>query len=115
MQTNNVKKERVSSFPRDALEQAQTVQNGWRIVGEKLSVPNLNMERFLEKLADAQQHVECAEALKQERARAIRERNIILSQLWDLTKRVRNAAKATFGDSSAELEQLLCLQREIGQ
>ena len=107
MQVNDMNKERVSSFPRDALEQAHTVQNGWKMVGEKLSVPNLNMERFLAKLSEAQQLVERAEALKQERVRAIYERNIILSEVWDLTKRVRNSAKATFGDNSDELGLLL--------
>lgn len=94
------------SFPRDALEQAEVVKNGWQQVGERLNVPNLDLVKFGEKLAEAQKQVERAERLKQERAQAIQERNVYLSDLWDLTKRVRNAAKATFGDTSEELDIL---------
>ena len=98
---------KVSSFPRDALEQAKVVQEGWDKVGQKLDVPNLTIQKFVTKLVEAKEQVERAEQLKVERARAIQERNICLSELWDLTKRIRNAAKATFGDASPELELLL--------
>ncbi|NIR49788.1 hypothetical protein GWO43_14820 [candidate division KSB1 bacterium] len=96
----------MSSFPRDTLEQAETVIHGWQEVGKKLNVPNLNVEKFVNKLQEAKEYVDKAEQLKLERAKAIQERNVCLSQLWDLTKRVRNAAKATFGDYSSELELL---------
>ncbi|MFQ5707396.1 MAG: hypothetical protein ACE5HO_08125 [bacterium] len=100
------KKARITSFPRDTLEQAKIVKQGWNSVGGKLLVPNISMETFLQKLAEAQSYVDRAEQLKLERAKAIHERNMCLSELWDLTKRIRNAAKATFGDYSAELELL---------
>lgn len=108
---SNPRQEKVSSFPRDALEQAEIVRLGWDKVGNKLSVPNLSMERFLEKLSEAKQHVRNAEQLKAERAHAIHERNLCLSELWDLTKRIRHAAKATFGDYSNEFESLVHLKR----
>jgi len=100
-----------TSFPRDALEQAQVAKAGWGKVGKKLTVPNLSVEKFESKLNEAQQYVERAELLKVQRAKAIQERNVFLSELWDLTKRVRNAAKATFGDYSSELETLLNAQK----
>jgi len=62
-------------------------------------------------LHEAQQYVEKAQLLKVQRAKAIEERNVFLSELWDLTKRVRNAAKATFGDYSQELELLISNQK----
>ncbi len=100
-----------TSFPRDALEQAQIAKTGWEKVGKKLTVPNLSVDKFESKLHEAQHYVEKAELLKVQRAKAIQERNVFLSELWDLTKRVRNAAKATFGDYSPELETLLNAQK----
>ncbi len=108
--TKNIDK--VLSFPRDTLEQALTVKYGWREVGDRLAVPNLSMEKFLQKLAQAQRQVERAEILKEERAKAIMQRNVYLSELWDLTKRIRNSAKATFGDNSEELDHLVNLQKQ---
>lgn len=98
---------KVKSFPRDALEQAKVILEGWNKVGDKLLVPNLTVEEFVKKLQEAEKSVEKAEELKILRAKAIEERNQHLSELWDLTKRIKNAAKATFGDYSPELEMLL--------
>ncbi len=83
---------------------------GWLEVGKRLAVPNLSVEKFESKLDEAREYVERAEQLKLERAAAIQERNVRLSELWDLTKRIRNAARATFGDYSAELERLMNLE-----
>ncbi|MCH7679741.1 hypothetical protein IID10_10320 [candidate division KSB1 bacterium] len=104
-------KTKSTSFPRDTLEQAQIVKTGWEEVGKKLAVPNLSVDGFESKLHEAQQYVEKAQLLKVQRAKAIEERNVFLSELWDLTKRVRNAAKATFGDYSQELELLISNQK----
>jgi hypothetical protein len=100
-------KTKITSFPRDALEQAEAVKSGWSEVGEKLLVPNLTMKKFQTKVAEAQKCADKAEELKLARAKAIQDRNVVLGELWDLTKRVRNAAKATFGDHSPELERLV--------
>ncbi len=110
----DTKKTRSASFPRDALEQAENVKTGWGKVGKKLLVPNLTVAKFENKLEEAQQYVEKAEELKIQRANAIHERNIVLSELWDLTKRIRNAAKATFGDYSPELDLLINAQKISG-
>lgn len=83
------------------------VRDGWDKVGKRLHVPNLTLQKFLSKMEEARARVEHAEQLKLAKARAIYERNVCLSELWDLTKRVRNAAKATFGDYSPELALLL--------
>ncbi len=105
-------KTKVTSFPRDALEQAEAVKTGWSEVGEMLLVPNLTMNKFESKVAQAQKCAEKAEELKIARAKAIQDRNVVLGELWDLTKRVRNAAKATFGDHSSELERLVPAREE---
>jgi hypothetical protein len=105
------KKRKITSFPRDALEQAHIVKQGWDKVKEKLVVPNLDLPKYIAKLEETQERVEKAEQLKIKRAKAIQERNVCLSELWDLTKRVRNAAKATFGDNSEELERLIIYQK----
>ena len=97
----------VSSFPRDTLEQAEIVKSGWGEVGTNLLVPNLTIDSFEDKLAEAKRCADKAEQLKLERAKAIQQRNVVLGELWDLTKRIRNAAKATFGDHSTELELLI--------
>ena len=101
------KKSKPLSFPRDTIEQARNVRTGWERVGGKLIVPNLSVEKFLKKLAEAADSVEKAEQLKLAKSQAIKARNVCLSELWDLTKRIRNAAKATFGDYSKELELLV--------
>lgn len=106
MSSNN-RKAKSTSFPRDVMEQAHTVKTGWEHVGNKLMVPNLTAQKFFNKLLEANESMETAEQLKLERAKAIQERNVCLSELWDLTKRIRNAAKATFGDYSRELELLM--------
>ncbi|MFQ5640231.1 MAG: hypothetical protein ACE5IR_19805 [bacterium] len=109
------RKTKISSFPRDALNQAEAVMIGWNEVGKKLFVPNLSVQKFLRKLDEAKKLVDEAEQLKLQRAKAIQERNMCLSELWDLTKRVRNAAKATFGDYSPELQLLLNLQNSASE
>lgn len=103
--------ERVSSFPRDALEQAEVAVSGWDSIGGKLIVPNLSMTQFLHKLEEARLYVVKAEEYKARRARAIQDRNVCLGELWDLTKRVRNAAKATFGDYSDEFERMVNMKK----
>lgn len=107
MSSNANKTRSTTSFPRDIIDQAKTVREGWQKVGRRLDVPNLSLQNFLNKLTQAQESVDKAEQLKLERAKAIQDRNKCLSELWDLTKRIRNAAKATFGDYSNELDLLV--------
>jgi hypothetical protein len=106
MSTNAAEKKRTNSYPRDAMTQAEIVIRGWSQVGERLFVPNLDLVSLQKKLQEAKKRVERAEVKKEERAGAVHERNLCLSELWDLTKRVRNSAKATFGDYSPELDIL---------
>ena len=101
------KKLKSTSYPRDALTQAEVVIEGWAKVGERLMVPNLDLLELREKLQQAHAFIERAEEMKEERAKAVQARNVCLSELWDLTKRVRNSAKATFGDYSPELDLLM--------
>ena len=101
------KKHKSTSYPRDALNQAEVVIEGWSQVGERLLVPNLDLTQLKGKLEEAQQYIERAEQMKEERAKAVQARNVCLGELWDLTKRVRNSAKATFGDYSPELDMLM--------
>jgi hypothetical protein len=98
-------KEISESFPRNTLRQADLALQGWRELSGKLFVPNLSIEEFQQKIAAAMDKVELAEKLKAERTRAVKVRNDYLKDIWDLTKRIRNAAKATFGDNSAEVEK----------
>ncbi len=107
------KKGQISSFPRDALEQAEIVMNGWNEVGKRLNVPNLTMQNYIDKFEEVKKSLEKAEQLKLQRAKAIQARNNCLGELWDLTKRIRNAAKATFGDYSRELDILINSVREL--
>jgi len=107
LNNSNNKQGKVSSYPRDVLEQAELVREGWDKVSIKLDVPHLSMDMFMQKLSQAKGRIDRAEALKAERARAIQERNQCLSELWDLTKRIRNAAKATFGDYSEEFDLMV--------
>lgn len=93
------------SFPRNTLRQADLALQGWRDLINKLAVPNLSLEEFERIIAEATEQVDLAEKLKEERSQAVKIRNAKLKDLWDLTKRIRNAAKATFGDNSAEIEK----------
>ena len=95
-----------NSFPQDALEQAQLTAKGWSELENLLDVPSLSLYEFRLKVAEVQQHVEHAEDLKKRRSAAIAERNRALKEIWDFTKRIRNAAKATFGDDSEEVEKM---------
>ncbi len=97
-------KETSENFPRNTLRQAELVIEGWKNFIDHLNVPNLNLNDFQEKIKLASEKVDLAEKLKRERSKAVRNRNQYLKEIWDLTKRVRNAAKATFGDNSNEIE-----------
>ncbi len=98
-------KETLESFPRNTLRQAELALQGWKELIDQLNVPNLTIESFEQKIKLAAEKVELAEKLKQERSKAVKIRNESLKDVWDLTKRIRNAAKATFGDSSATIEK----------
>jgi len=93
------------SFPRNTLRQAELAHDGWKELLKKLNVPNLTIKEFESKIAQATEMVDLAEKLKEERSRAVKQRNETLKEVWDLTKRIRNAAKATFGDSSKEIDK----------
>ena len=94
------------NYPRNVLEQSEVVQKGWRKLGSALQVPNLSYEDFVKLLAGARAKAEHTERLRQEWRQAVSQRDEALQELWDLTKRVRNAAKATFGDRASEVSQL---------
>lgn len=98
-------KETSESFPRNTLRQAELALQGWKELANQLHVPNLTMEDFEDKIKQTTDKVDLAEQLKEERSRAVKIRNENLKEVWDLTKRIRNAAKATFGDSSVEIEK----------
>ena len=61
-------------------------------------------EDFQKKISFAAGKVDLADRLKMERRNAVKQRNESLKVVWDLTKRIRNAAKATSGDSSKKIE-----------
>lgn len=92
------------SFPRNTLRQAEMVKKGWKNFINDLNVPNLSIQDFEKVIEKATEKVDLAERLKEERSEAVKSRNDFLKELWDLTKRIRNAAKATFGDSADEIE-----------
>ncbi len=98
-------KESSDSFPRNTLRQAELALQGWKDLIKKLNVPNLSVDDFEEKISYATEKVDLAEKLKEERSNAVKVRNESLKEVWDLTKRIRNAAKATFGDNSNEIEK----------
>ena len=106
MNAKNNGSEKMAGFPRNALDQAVAAQEGWFQLAEKLNVPNLTIQEFQEKLEQAAALSEKVEALHRERQATVQRRNELLSELWDWTKRVRNAARATFGDTSRELEKV---------
>lgn len=103
----NSDRNHISSFPRNALQQAATVHDAWKLLGEALQVPNLTMVEFQEILNKGFELSRRVEELHRERQRMVQLRNQVLQELWDLTKRVRNAARATFGDTSKEVEAVM--------
>lgn len=98
-------REASDSFPRNTLRQAELALEGWKELAKLLNVPHLTIDAFEEKIKYATEKVDLAEKLKEERSKAVQVRNDSLKDVWDLTKRIRNAAKATFGDSSTEIEK----------
>jgi len=98
-------KEANESFPRNTIRQAELALQGWKELQKELNVPNMSMEDFEKKISFATEKLDLAERLKIERSEAVKQRNESLKVVWDLTKRIRNAAKATFGDSSKKIEK----------
>ena len=93
----------MKSFPRNILEQAQIACNGWEKLGELLQVPSLTFDEYISILEQAKQKIEDARELQRKRAEAITVRDETLAELWVFTKRIRNAAKAVFGDDSEQV------------
>lgn len=93
------------SFPRNTLRQAELALQGWKDLKGELNVPNMSIDDFEKKISHATDKVDLAERLKIERSEAVKVRNESLKVVWDLTKRVRNTAKATFGDGSPKIEK----------
>ena len=96
-----------SSFPRNALQQATTVFQGWRELGESLQVPNLTLAEYEALYQRALALCERVDELHRERQEMVQQRNALLVELWDLTKRIRNAARAMYGDMSKEVEVVI--------
>lgn len=96
-------KEKGNKFPRDIMEQAEVIRDGWQELISKLNVPNMSIDTFNKKIIEAKAKIEATERLRAERAQMVQVRNIGLRELWGFTKKVRNAAKATFGDNSPEI------------
>ncbi|GEM_PF-1106498 len=92
-----------NNFPRDTIDQAEAICNSWQELLSKLNVPNISIEAFKEKIAAAKAKFEATERFRTERAQLVKARNTSIYKLWGLTKRVRNAAKATFGDNAPEM------------
>ena len=99
-----MKKENLS-FPQNTLIQAELVKNGWKELMDKFEVPNLTLKEFEQKIQLALEKTELAEKLKKERSEAVKNRNQYLKEVWDFTKRIKNSAKATFGDNSRNMEK----------
>ena len=97
-------KEANESFPRNTLRQAELALQGWKKLQKEVNVPNMSIDDFEKKISLATEKVDLAERLKIERSEAVKLRNEKLKDVWDLTKRIRNSAKATFGDSSEKIE-----------
>ncbi len=95
-----------SSYPRNALDQAKVTAQGWRKLEKQFSVPLVGLEDFWRLISDAEQLAEKAELLRQERSKIVLERDRLLSLVWKHTKRIRHAAKATFGDDSPDVQTL---------
>ncbi len=98
-------KEANENFPRNTLRQAELALQGWKELQKEVNVPNMSMDDFENKLSLAAEKLDLAEKLKVERSEAVKARNEALKDVWDLTKRIRNSAKATFGDSSEKIEK----------
>ena len=93
-------------YPRNALEEAIKTANGWQDLEGQLDVPSLDMKDFSRLIGKAKDLVDKAEELRMERSQVVAERNKVLRKVWDYTKRIRNAVKATFGDNSPNVQAL---------
>lgn len=97
----------ILAFPKNTLEHARVVRKGWEELSGRFSPPNLTIEEFARRLEHAEELVSKAEQLRRLRAEAVRKRDEALSEMWVITKKVRNAAKAIFGDDSPEVQKLM--------
>ncbi len=92
-----------NNYPQNALVQASKALEGWKKAQKELNVPNMSMDDFENKMSLATGKVDLAKRLKIERSEAVEARNNSLQVLWEATKKVRNQAKATFGDVSDKM------------
>jgi len=93
------------NYPPNVLEQALTVYQGWKEFEEQLTVPNFSVKDLEREIENTKKKIKLATEVRQKRSQAIEARNKALTDLWKLTKRIRNSAKATFGDNSKEIDK----------
>lgn len=99
-------KEKQLSIPRNTLAQAKQVLKGWEELKDEMTVPNLSIEEFKTAISEAEKLIDIADEYKEKQSQAIKARNNTTKEVWEFTKSVRNAGKATFGDNSEEVELL---------
>ena len=95
---------RSTRYPLDLMEQAQQVLAAWR-EATGLQIADLSADQFAQLVAGTQAKATAVERLTVERTKSIEVRDAELDRLWDTTRRVRNAAKATYGDDSQEVRK----------
>lgn len=74
------------------------------IENSKLTIPGVALNDAQTVFEDFKKSIDTAEQAKLAREQAIQERNDLKNKAWNLTKKIRNKAKATFGDNSSVVD-----------
>jgi hypothetical protein len=95
-----------SLFPRDVLQQAQTVLGGWNQITPIPTFGTMTAATFTTEVSAVTTLDAQITALEAQLTDKRNQRAALGAGLWDKIKRVRNAVKGIYGDDSSQYEMV---------
>ena len=96
----------MSNFPKDAIQQAQSVLTNWGQISGALAFGELTLKSLttdVDKVANTQAQIS---VLESQLMNLRNQRDAQLTGVWDKVKRVRAGVKSIYGDDSSEWEMI---------
>ena len=91
-------------YPRDVLEQARSVQEGWNQIDENLAFGNLNLGELVTGISQIRSVENGVERLEKQLTELRNQRDSLYLTTWDRVKRARASVKGMYGDDSTQYE-----------
>lgn len=94
------------NYPTDVLTQAQIILDAWKSINLELKIGELahtDLEADIDKAKPIQSQLNELEA---KLTNLRNQRDVLYTEIWDKSKRVRNGVKGIYGDDSSQYEMV---------